>query len=229
MSITISLTLPKAHLRAAALFASDDETRYVLQGVLVETYGPRRQSLLTATDGRRMACVRTSATHDFPDHSQEPHAFILPLSLITAIVLESNREPHVTLLYKKSPDVRVGTITVQHRHGEISHTSQEIEGNYPNYPAVFPEEAKGTQPLLICNPQYFSSFNEAAKLLDVQSFRVAMPDDPNHPFVIHIGPDFFGVIMPIRDDSDRTQPLKHPRWIMERIAESKAKSATQKA
>jgi hypothetical protein len=71
------ITLPFSKLRAAALFASRDELRFILNGVHVHRLGSTTV-LLVATDGRRMVGIRHQVSKPLPEF--EP--FTVPVSLI---------------------------------------------------------------------------------------------------------------------------------------------------
>jgi len=75
----LTITIEHSHLRAASLFASKDETRYVLNGVLIQIPDPTT-AIVTATDGRRLFSMRSKVeTEGFTG----PEFAIVPRRLIS--------------------------------------------------------------------------------------------------------------------------------------------------
>ena len=118
----------KDALRKTSYSISTDETRYVLNGILLSF----KENKLTAvaTDGRRLALVDLEL--EFP-RSQE-----IDIIIPTKAVLELQR------LVKDEGDVKVsiGENQIAFELNDALLVSKLIEGNYPNYRQVIPAEAK---------------------------------------------------------------------------------------
>ena len=112
-------------LAAIAKCASNDSSRYVLNGVF---FTPEDGGRLVATDGRRLAC----AAAEVP-----PTAFILPNQSAKVLAHPDfiSREANVRLQ-------KIGeTDWISIRSGNHLLISKIIQGNYPNYRQVIPSHA----------------------------------------------------------------------------------------
>jgi len=123
----------KGMMRKTSFAISNDESRYVLNGVFISLKD--HKMTMVATDGRSLALVDEEV--DIAEKNQGE--FIIP----TKTVLELNR-----LLQEK------GTVEVRYAENQASFTLKDektspilvitklVEGNYPNYRQVIPAETK---------------------------------------------------------------------------------------
>lgn len=127
-TFTISQKALKDGLKKTAYAISEDDTRYVLNGILFSFKD--NKLTLVATDGRRLAM--TDIELEFPK-SQETEV-IVPTKAIT----EMQR------LLKEDGDIKlsIGENQIAFEVGGTQVVSKLIEGNYPNYKQVIPGEAK---------------------------------------------------------------------------------------
>ncbi|WP_043588468.1 hypothetical protein [Geminisphaera colitermitum] len=95
----ISFTIPFLKLAAAALFASHDECRYILNVVRVERQDAKK-ILLVATDGKRIAIIR----HQVSDNLPEFESFSIPLPLIDRADITIKARAYETLAYELEDD-----------------------------------------------------------------------------------------------------------------------------
>ena len=132
-----SVTLPqekvKAMLKKTSIAISMDESRYVLNGVFVSFKSDK--VTMVATDGRRLAL----AEEDLDGENTATGDIIVPTKAVT----ELNRLLH-----------NAGTVTIKFTENQVSFTlegegqhsivliSKLVEGNYPNYKQVIPNETK---------------------------------------------------------------------------------------
>jgi len=118
----------KDGLRKTAYAISTDETRYVLNGILLSFKD--NKLTLVATDGRRLALVDIEL--EFP-RSHEVD-IILPTKAVTELARLVSEEGDVKMSVSDNQVAFEvdGTLLV----------SKLIEGNYPNYRQVIPPEAK---------------------------------------------------------------------------------------
>jgi len=118
----------KDGLRKTAYAISTDETRYVLNGILLSFKD--NKLTLVATDGRRLALVDIEL--EFP-RSHEVD-IILPTKAVTELARLVSEEGDVKMSVSENQVAFEvdGTFLV----------SKLIEGNYPNYRQVIPPEAK---------------------------------------------------------------------------------------
>ena len=123
----------KGMLRRTCYAASTDESRYVLNGIFVSL---KEQKLTTvATDGRRLALTEEEV--DLPEKVQGE--FIVPSKAVNELnrllldtgeveIQFTENQAAFTLRAEKQPSILVIT--------------KLIEGNYPNYRQVIPQETK---------------------------------------------------------------------------------------
>src|SRR5512133_3161719 len=123
----------KAMLKKTSFAISNDESRYVLNGIFISLKD--HKVTMVATDGRRLALVDEEA--DIDDKSQGE--FIVPAKTVN----ELNR----LLQDKGEVELRVAenqaSFTLKdEKNGSILIITKLIEGNYPNYRQVIPAETK---------------------------------------------------------------------------------------
>ena len=127
-----AFTLPqkvlKDALRKTSYGISTDETRYVLNGILLSF--KENKLTLVATDGRRLALVDIEA--EFPRSNEVD--VVVPAKCITELQRLLGDEGDVKLA--------VGENHVSFEAGGRLLVSKLIEGNYPNYRQVIPAESR---------------------------------------------------------------------------------------
>lgn len=137
MAETRKITLPqdkfKGLLRKTSFAISTDETRFVLNGILLSL--KEHNVTMVATDGRRLALAYEEV--DVPASSQGE--CIVP----TKAINELNR----LLQAKGDIEVKIGANKVSFALAAegvnpVTIVSKLIEGNYPNYKQVIPGETK---------------------------------------------------------------------------------------
>lgn len=114
--------------RRTSYAISNDETRYVLNGI----FASFKEGKLTivATDGRRLAMVENEL--EFPASHEVD--FILPTKAVHELQRLLSTEGDLTLLLKNNQ--------VCFEVGSSMVVSKLIEGNYPNYRQVIPGDSK---------------------------------------------------------------------------------------
>lgn len=210
--IKIEITINWNLIKAVALFASTDSTRYVLNGVLVEC-DPRGSAVLCATDGRRLGAYRTNVEVS-SGYEGPTFRAIIPVSLIKRI---SSKRNDIILRFES----RSGTtwIAVSDPVARCEIGSPAIDGDFPNWRQVCP-----VNPLLPTVPVHVNSgflddYAKVAKLLRCScgiAFYSEKPDG-NSPIAVRMtDPDFASIIMPMRaDDYKPGTPLPSyslPEW-----------------
>jgi DNA polymerase-3 subunit beta len=145
-----SLSLPGTDLRKAlakvAYATSEDETRHVLNGILLSV----REGTLTvvATDGRRLALVeRHLSGAGVPDGD-----VILPAKLVAELQHVLEGEGDVT--------VRLSASRAAFEFGQTLLVSKLVEGTYPNYRQVVPSNF--AQSVAIPRPAFADALNRVA-------------------------------------------------------------------
>lgn len=118
----------KDGLRKTSYAISNDEARYVLNGILFSLFD--NKLTLVATDGRRLALFDSDL--EFPKSDERD--FILPTKAVTEL----------QRLLGDDGDVRIsGSVNlVSFELNGAKLVSKLVDGNYPNYRQVIPGEAK---------------------------------------------------------------------------------------
>jgi DNA polymerase-3 subunit beta len=118
----------KEMLRKTAYAASADETRYVLNGVLLSFRGGKLT--VVATDGRRLALVE----HEVEVPRETEAELILPSKAVS--------ELHHTLHDQGELRIYAKNTQVMFHFGDVQIVSKLIEGTYPNYRQVIPAQCE---------------------------------------------------------------------------------------
>jgi DNA polymerase-3 subunit beta len=131
--VTLSQEKVRSLLRKTSFAISNDETRFVLNGIFISLKDHR--VTMVATDGRRLALADEEV--DLPDSSQGE--CIVPTKAINELTRLLQASGDVELKFTDNQasfslksDKGLGVVII----------SKLIEGNYPNYKQVIPGEAK---------------------------------------------------------------------------------------
>ena len=134
--VKAEVTLPQAELakilRHTIFAASTDETRYVLNGVLLKI----EKGTLTAvgTDGRRLATIQAAGDLKVADCET-----ILPSAAVQRLIGVLGDESDLKLV--------IGPQTLEAHLGDVKLSTKLIEGTFPNYRQVIPTECKERIPM----------------------------------------------------------------------------------
>ncbi len=183
-------------LKALALLASKDATRYVLNGVAIESRD--REVFVVAVDGRRLGVMRYLATEDGTPNEETliiPHDLIkrIPKPIISdCVTVESN----------------CARITITSDDSNI--TGNGIVGNFPSWRQVIPTKGTHAPKRIDFNPELLKDFFAIAKIITKNDPAVTMEqattqeNEASGPFIIRVpkNPDFLGVLMPLREGVD---------------------------
>ena len=200
------LLLERAVLKAALFCASDDPTRYYIQGALIDPAG-----YVVATDGHRMFVAKFDPQGDLePDQTRAPfEPFII------------HRDTLKRALSAKSPNPRINVSPT-----EIGDTkAQIIEASYPGWRLSIPRTLSDDPKPASYNPLYLADFAKAATEMTGERAKRGASNNPgftlhqngNNPALITFSgrEDCLAVLMPYR--SDASDP--HARAKAARIAE----------
>ena len=184
-------------LKAAALAASKEQTRYYLNGVAVQA-GPRG-SFLVATDGHRLLAFRQSAD-DTP-----PVDIIIPADVIAGIKLNKHVDD-ATLTRESDTHWRI-------EYCGTAISFAPIDGTFPDWRRVVPKETTGE--LAQFDPAYVGDFAKVAKALGTNAKAgVKISHNGGGPALVTFGDDIdgFGVLMPTRANYGSTIWQTAPDW-----------------
>ena len=209
----MKITVSRNELKAALLFASEDESRYVLNGLLIECRGLGRPTII-ATDGKRLAVIETLAEQS--GEAGEDRSLLLRAEFITALValskaLGGKLFPWIEFTNRKgSKQVQVAFVgskcVIDVEDGAL------IEGEYPNWRGILPAKKAERKPLndLGLNAEYIGDFAKAAKIMEADTPIVQMNLIGKESAIevrLYSLPQFYGLIMPcIADETVDYQP-----------------------
>jgi hypothetical protein len=189
-----------AALKAVNLFASTEETRYYLNGVLLTTYP--RHSMFVATNGHVMLVHRQDVAEKKPDN-ELLGSWIVPSAAIKAIKGDTATMSDVAggkLLFTTSKNETIAT---------------PIDGTFPDWRRVCPGALGDGETGVVqqCNGNYIQLFTKAAELLGhgvtAPHFHGITAGSPI-PVTFGVGATTFGVIMPLRSEAQAWAGI--PAW-----------------
>jgi len=197
---SITINLPVVHIRAALLFAGNGDVRYTLNGVCIHT-GPRGARIVS-TDGHMQ--YQANVPGDFP-----PVQVIVPRALLDGIKWGKQDFVDVTITPTAEKSL-VHNISFALSNGEIR-ASQSIDGLFPDYARVVPEELSGE--VAYFNAEFLASTAKAAKLLGNTKGLYRIQYNGECPaLVLMPREESIVVIMPLRVNSLPEQLHAAPAW-----------------
>lgn len=127
-AVEMEQSVIKEGLSLTSFAISYDETRYVLNGVLVSLKG--NELRFVATDGRRLAYVKKP----FQNKKKKDYEMIVPVKAIQELLKMLEWEGTVRMICSSNQ--------VVFDFGDTYLVSRLIEGNFPNYEQVIPKAEK---------------------------------------------------------------------------------------
>jgi hypothetical protein len=215
MSNIFTVTINARALKAAAMCASSEETRYYLKGVFVEETAAG--VTLTATDGHRLAALNHARHADDLDSPQAP-AVIVPLHMIDKLKIGKRAPDYATLTIDAGANPAKLTLS----YDGLSIVADAVDGTYPNARAVVrgafnPGDDAGK--LAHFNPAYVAAFGKMKELLTGNK-AIVLPiyHNGHSPALVDFlgveetleGLRGFGVLMPCRSADGVLNTLSAP-------------------
>lgn len=230
--------LPLNELRAAAIFASTDATRYILNGVYVQI-SKEGQITLAATDGRRACIIKSDALVTNPG---EVAAFILPLRLIKR-ASPIRGTGNVELSAEVISEVQIGgTQTTRTRYritlsdGETAVSGRGVDGNYPAYAQALPGKIKAANTHIMISPKFIGEISAVAKLLRPSKAKydpamvIGGEEETKCTTILLTGiKKFYCIVMPVRVDAVEEIEFGAPDWAKVNVLAPLAPTATPDA
>lgn len=161
---TYTITINARALKAVAMCASNEETRYYLKGVFIET--DKLGVTMTATDGHRLAVLNHKRHADDIGAESVP-SVILPLHMLDKLKIGKRSQDYATLTIEPSsfPAPHPAKLTLS--FNGLSVTSDAVDGTYPNARQIvrgaFSSQDRGK--LAQFNPAYVAAFGKMKELL----------------------------------------------------------------
>ena len=183
-------------VKAAAMCASKEETRYYLKGVAIQASA--KGVFIVATDGHRLAAFKQLQGYD-----GESFNIIIPLDIIAKIKL-NKKDPFATL---KLADGLLNQWSITHDGSTI--TFSVIDGTFPDWQRIIPSELNGKTAQF--NMTYLGDFAKVAKALTGSETSVSIAHNGDGPALLSFGEevDGLGVLMPLR----KTIKAQAPNWV----------------
>lgn len=209
----MKIVIARQELAAALLFASNDESRFVLNGVQIEVRR-NKTPVVVACDGRRLVAIETNAQQE--DEFEDNHNFILRpdfVKLFVALSKACGGKLFPWICLENNPGskrVKVsligGNVLLDVEAGSL------IEGDYPAWRKVLPGKLKEREPIseIGLNAESVGDFAKAAKIMEAESPIVQMNlvgKEAQVEVKIKGLPTFYGLIMQCKlDESIEYQP-----------------------
>jgi DNA polymerase-3 subunit beta len=186
-----------SYLKAVNVAASDEKTRYYLNGVCLQA-SRENGIILVATDGHRLMAIRQTENYDGDEIN-----IIIPRAIIDAIKIP-----------KGIPDGELTKIDDTKWSLDIAGvatTFAPVDGIFPDWRRVVPETCDGTPATF--NTAYYGDFGKVAKILGKNAASLSIIHNGPGPSLVDFGDDIecFGVIMPLRHRVSHDGYVK-PSW-----------------
>jgi hypothetical protein len=183
-----TLSLSHGALKALALIAPNEEARTCLNTICIDTTTPGRVHLVSC-DGHRMLILGNAIAGGDVVAGQ----FLIPATAVRGVKQRGTDRYPLPITIDVTPsgiDGR-GEYAI---HGKESRTGQLQDDRFPQWQRVVPRKVSGK--LAHFNLGYLAEFHKAAMYLG-KDFPV-IQHNGDGAALIDMGPDAFGVIMPIR-------------------------------
>jgi hypothetical protein len=186
------ITLNVAFLKAALLFASDEETRYYLKGVHLLRRADHLR--ITATDGHRLFCAMQTL-----DESGDDFDIILPRDGLKKALTGIHRNTYFLGLELETGERAGREAVTRATLNDINMTP--IDGTFPTIERVVPDANSVSGEVAAFNPLYLADIGKAAKILagNVNAFHLG--HNGGSPALVSFDPAAgaaFAVVMPYR-------------------------------
>ena len=183
------ITITVNFLKAALLFASDEETRYYLKGVHLLRRGDHLR--ITATDGHRLFCAMQMLT---PDQSGPNFDVILPRDGLKKALTGVHRNCEVLALDLEWDGDRVKRAVLNDL------AMPPVDGTFPTIERVVPDANAIGGETASFNPLYLADIGKAAKILtgNVNGFHLGHNGGSPALVSFDAAADALAVIMPLR-------------------------------
>jgi hypothetical protein len=202
------ITIARQELKAALLFASTDETRYVINGVNIEARAGKAAPVLVATDGRRLAVIETQA-QQAADFTKDCTILIRPdfVKALCALskALGGKNCPWLAfdVTHKQSVEITIIGKDVS----LVVNEEAFMDEKYPDWRQVVPAKSKKREPItdIGLNAEYVGDFARASKLLGGESPIMQMNlvgKEQQVEVKLQGLPQFYGLVMQCKLNTD---------------------------
>ena len=182
-------------LKAVAVAASTEQTRYYLNGVNLQV--ANGDAIMVATNGHFMLGARWAID------VAEACTCIIPLALIKSLKLDRKAGDMAEFTFDGT------TITI--KYAGNTYGSGAVDGSFPNWRPIVPK-APASGVAAQFNVEYLAAFAAAARIMGAKESSVMVAHNGDDPaLVTWHSEDTFGVIMPLRASACNI-PTTAPGW-----------------
>jgi DNA polymerase-3 subunit beta len=146
----------KSMIKQTIFSVSDDQTRYFMNGVFFEKGD--NKFIMVATDGRRMAYAEKEISGTVGDFE----GIIIPDKILNLILKHSSNEGNILITIKDN--------MIFVNFGSLFFSSKLIEGQFPNYRRVIPENF--LYKFVVNRKEILDAFKRVALLIEKKNKRV---------------------------------------------------------
>lgn len=151
----------KAMITQTIFSISDDETRYFMNGIFLD-YVDNSKLIMVATDGRRLAYINNTF-NDLPEFS----GIIVPPKILSLILKKASDEGNIA--------IGISEKNIFFKLGPYNFSSNLIDGNFPNYSRVIPEEQEYSFSVL--RSELLDALKRVSLLVEQKSRRIFLSVD----------------------------------------------------
>ena len=201
--MTYNIELNIRLLKAVALAASTEQTRYYLNGVNLEFNAD--SVIMCATDGKKLIVgnqKRILYRAGDSDEAAGESSLILPLHMIVQIKVGKRSPDYATLSFDGKGDDKLANRALSLKYEGVTVSGAEIDGTFPHARAVIPREVDGVAAQF--QPEFLLTFVKAAAVCGLTSTPVIHHNGLSPALVSWLPDDSlagcqaFGVVMPMR-------------------------------
>ena len=201
--MTYNIELNIRLLKAVALAASTEQTRYYLNGVNLEFNAD--SVIMCATDGKKLIVGKQKRIHTEPGDSDGvagESSLILPLHMIAQIKVGKRSPDYATLSFDGKGDDELANRALSLKYEGVTVSGAEIDGTFPHARAVIPREVDGVAAQF--QLELLLTFVKAAALCGVTTTPMVHHNGLSPALVSWLpddslaGCESFGVVMPLR-------------------------------
>lgn len=195
-----SISFDVKWLKAAAIIAPRNDIRYYLNGVLVDVF--EQEARLVVTDGHRLAIFRKTIADGVP------HKLIVPIDVIGLLKPRAVNGKTGVATFSYDPEKPTAKAMLEYR--DIGFRFTPIDGKYPDYSQTM---NKATTPSGVVSQFQLPYLYDFGRMVDAAfgSGRLYPPSiwhngDGPAAVTYKDHDDFFGIVMPLRADSEFIPP-----------------------
>lgn len=180
-TLQISAELFKEIIEEVILATSSDESKHVLNGVLLELEG--KELVLAATDGYRLAKYGAKLKTPSPGKIN----IIIPSKALNQLIFVINQTQKTQEAADNLVDVAISVDQISFKYGNVYFVSRLIQGQFPNYKQVIPKEFKTE---LVCHRKaLLDAFERAAIIASASANIVKLKMTDSKLYITATTPD----------------------------------------